>query len=50
LPAVRQGLEDAKTPASKLAHQVERTAARIHKAAEALEMARMCAESMINGQ
>jgi N-acetylated-alpha-linked acidic dipeptidase len=50
LPAVREGLEDAKTPDSKLATDVERTAARINKAAEALEAARTAAESMINGQ
>jgi N-acetylated-alpha-linked acidic dipeptidase len=50
LPAVRHGLEDAKTWDSKLAPDVERTAARINKAAEALEAARKAAESIINGQ
>jgi N-acetylated-alpha-linked acidic dipeptidase len=50
LPAVRQCLEEAKTPDSKLAHEVERVAERINKAAEALEVARTAAQSMINGQ
>jgi N-acetylated-alpha-linked acidic dipeptidase len=50
LPAVRQGLEDAKAPDSKLATEVERTAARINKAADALETARKAAESMLNGR
>jgi N-acetylated-alpha-linked acidic dipeptidase len=50
LPAVRQGLEDAEAPDSKLATEVERTAARINKAADALETARKAAESMLNGR
>ena len=50
LPAVRQGLEEPKTPDSKLASDVERTAARINKAAQALETARRCAESIMSGQ
>jgi N-acetylated-alpha-linked acidic dipeptidase len=50
LPAIRQGLEEAKTPDDKLSSEVERTAARINQAADALEAARMAAESMINGQ
>jgi N-acetylated-alpha-linked acidic dipeptidase len=50
LPAVREGLENAKTPDSKLSSEAEQTAARINKAAEALETARKAAESMIDGK
>jgi N-acetylated-alpha-linked acidic dipeptidase len=50
LPAVRQNLEEPKLPDSKLEAEAERTAAAIKRAAEALELARQCADSMINGQ
>ncbi len=43
LPAIREGLEDEKTPDAKLAAQVARTVERIKKAAAALEEARRCA-------
>ena len=40
LPAIRQALEDDKTPDAKLAAEVERTVERIKKATAALEAAR----------
>ena len=43
LPAIRQGLEEEKTPDSKLAADVARTVERINKAAQALEHARRVA-------
>jgi N-acetylated-alpha-linked acidic dipeptidase len=48
LPAIRERLEDPKTSDANLKSEVERTAARIKQATEALQKARECAESMIN--
>ncbi len=50
LPAIRQSLEDEKTPDSKLASEVAQTVERINNASAALEAARKCAESMTSGQ
>jgi N-acetylated-alpha-linked acidic dipeptidase len=43
LPAIRQGLEEEKTPDAKLAADVARTVERINKATQAMEDARRCA-------
>ncbi len=43
LPAIRQGLEEEKTPDAKLAADVSKTVERINKAAQAMEHARRCA-------
>ena len=43
LPAIRQGLEEEKTPDAKLAAEVARTVERINKATAAMENARRCA-------
>jgi N-acetylated-alpha-linked acidic dipeptidase len=43
LPAIRQGLEEEKTPDAKLAAEVARTVERINKATAAMEHARRCA-------